>query len=101
MIHLLALEGHGHEHEHAHTRTLLIVLSIYLLPQLLERCLLIVVFVQDLGSGQIEILLCNVHSPFSERVHACFGADALQFGAGTSIHSLCDLRQVDSAGQVH
>ena len=52
----------------------------YLLPQLAERDFLVVVLVQHLRRGQIEVLLSHVHTPFSQRIHTSLCADTLQFG---------------------
>lgn len=72
-----------------------------LLPKLPQRCLLIVVLVEDLGRRQVEILLRHVNPSLPERIHTCFGAYSLELRPRASVHLLCDLRQVDPARQVH
>lgn len=72
-----------------------------LFPELLQGDLLVVVLVEDLGGGELEVLLRDVDSPLPQGVHAGLGADALQLGAGAPVHLLGDLGQVDAPRQVH
>lgn len=62
---------------------------------------LVIVLVKDLGGGQVEILLGDMHPPLSQGVHACFRANTLQLCSRATVHLLCDLRQVDATGQIH
>lgn len=71
------------------------------LPQLPQRNLLVVVLIQHLGRREVEILLRHVYPPLPQGVHARFGADAFQLGAGAAVHLFGDLEQVDAAGEVH
>jgi hypothetical protein len=71
------------------------------LPQLPQADFFIVMLVEHLRRGQIEVLLGNVHSAFSQRVHACLCTDTFEFCTGATVHLLGDLGQVDAAGQVH
>ena len=57
--------------------------------------------IKDLSRSQIEILLRDVHSPFPESVHAGFGADAFEFGAGTAVHFFGYFGEVDASCEVH
>lgn len=52
--------------------------SIPLLPQLRYGHLLVIVLVEDLGGGQVEVLLCDVHPALTEGVHTGLGANTLQ-----------------------
>lgn len=52
-----------------------------LFPELLERDLLVIVLVQDLGCCQLEVLLRHVNSAFSQRVHTRLGAHTLELSA--------------------
>lgn len=72
-----------------------------LFPQFTQTHLFIVVFIQNLGRGQIKILLGDMHASFTQGVHARLGTDALELGARTAIHFLSDLGQVDSSCQIH
>lgn len=72
-----------------------------LLPQLRHGYLLVVVLVEDLGSRQVKVLLCNMHPPLAQGIHARLRADTLQLSARAPIHLLGDLCQVDPACQVH
>ncbi len=47
-----------------------------LLPQLPQRNLFIVMFIQDLRRRKIEIFLRNMHSPFPQCIHARLRAHA-------------------------
>lgn len=62
---------------------------------------LVIVLVQNLGGGQVEILLRDMHPPLSQGVHARFCANTLQLCSRATIHLLRYLRQVDATGQVH
>ena len=77
------------------------LLGLPLLPQLSQADLLVIVLVQDLGRSQVEVLLRDVHSALSQRIHASLGADTFQLSARTPIHLLGNLGQVDASGQVH
>ena len=57
--------------------------------------------IQHLGGGEIEILLRDVHPPLPQRIHARLGTHALQLRAGTAIHLLRHLGQIDATGQIH
>lgn len=75
--------------------------NIPLLPQLPKTDFLIIMFVQHLRRRQVEIFLRHMHSAFAKRVHARLGAYPLEFRAGTAVHLLGDLGQVDAAREVH
>ena len=75
--------------------------SCHLLPQLAQADLLVVVLIEHLCGGEVEILLGDVDAALAQGVHAGLGADALELGAGAAVHLLRDLGQVDAAGQVH
>ena len=57
--------------------------------------------IQHLRRREVEVFLGDVDSPLSECVHACFGADAFELGAGATVHLFGDLGEVDAAGEVH
>jgi hypothetical protein len=65
--------------------------SIGSLPQLAQADLLVVVLIEHLCGGEIEVLLGDVHPALAQGVHAGLGADALEFGAGAAVHLLGDL----------
>lgn len=72
-----------------------------LLPQLRHGHLLVIVFVENLGSGQIKVFLCDMNPTLAECIHACLRADTLQLGSRAPVHLLGNLGQVDPTGQVH
>lgn len=53
--------------------------------------------VKHLCSRQVEIFLRDMNSSFTQGIHARFGADALELGAGAAVHLLGNLGQVDSS----
>ena len=57
--------------------------------------------VQHLSRRQIEVFLSDMHASFAQGVHAGLGTDALQFGAGATVHLLGDLGEVDAAREIH
>ncbi|KAI6756744.1 hypothetical protein HG530_011342 [Fusarium avenaceum] len=75
--------------------------AVFSLPELAKRHLLVVVLVENLCCGELEVFLCDVHSSLTESVHACFRTHTLQLGTRASIHLLGDLVEVDTTGQVH
>ena len=62
----------------------------HLLPQLPQRNLLIIMFIQHLRSRQIEVLLRNMHSPLPQRIHTRLRTYAFQLCSGAAVHLLCD-----------
>lgn len=72
-----------------------------LLPHLAQTDFLVVVLVENLGSGQVKVLLRNMDPPLSQRVHAGFSAHPLQLGPRATVHLLGNLVQVDPSRQVH
>lgn len=52
----------------------------HLLPQLAQTHLLVVVLLQNLGRRQLKVLLRDVYSPLSQRIHARFRTHTLQLG---------------------
>ena len=77
------------------------LVAILSLPELAKRHLLVVVLVENLCRGKLEIFLCDVHSSLSESVHACFRTHTLQLGTGAPVHLFRDLGEVDTTGEVH
>lgn len=73
----------------------------FLLPQLRHGYFLVVVLVENLGSRQVKVLLCNMHPTLTQGVHARLRADTLQLCARAPVHLLGDLGQVDPAGEIH
>lgn len=72
-----------------------------LLPQFRHGHLLVIVLVENLGSGQIKVFLCDMNPTLAEGIHACLRADTLQLGSRAPVHLLGNLSQVDPTGQVH
>ena len=71
------------------------------LPKLAQTHLLVLVPVQYLGRRQLEIFLRHMHSPLSERIHACFRAHTLQLCSTASTHLLSNLSEIDTSRQIH
>ena len=66
-----------------------------------ERQLLICVLFHDLGDGKLEVLLSDMDTAFTQRIHAGLHTDTLGFGTRASWHQFSNLSEVNSAHQVH
>lgn len=72
-----------------------------LTPELRKRNLLIIMLVENLGRGELKVLLRNVYAPLAEGVHARLGAHALELSTRAPVHFLGNLCEVDAAGEIH
>ena len=76
-------------------------ISTRLFPQFTQARLFIIMFIQHLSGRQIEVFLSDMHASFTKGVHAGLGTDALQLGAGATVHLLGDLGEVDATREIH
>ena len=76
-------------------------ISPQLFPELAQTHLFVVMLVQHLCCCQVKVLLGDVYSPLSKRIHSRFGTHSLQLGSRTAIHLLRNLGEIDTSCEVH
>jgi hypothetical protein len=57
--------------------------------------------VENLGRSELKVLLCDVHPPLAQGIHASLCAHTLELSTRAAIHLLSNLVQIDTTGEIH